>query len=198
MLCPVGYGAYAKVHESSDNRDMQGLYLYHDKHRSSICHVGIVYGKDQSFWKRYKDDSSKSKASATEFALAYPSSKPFNPEGGGWKGLFSDLTMHTSIIIEPNDEYDEDDCLTQTDGSGLFVWSETTLQKIESARIAGVTTSKEKQTVFALHMLQFTYELMMKRDDCVTSNPFRRFMGGAIALQKSRDVRQAGASTHHV
>lgn len=54
MLSPVAYGAYAKAHESSDNRDMQGLFLYYDRQRSSICHADVVYGCD-------KEDKSKSK-----------------------------------------------------------------------------------------------------------------------------------------
>ena len=206
MLPPVGFGSYAKVHESSDNRDMQGLFIYHDKQRSSICHADVVYGSDKSFSKRFKDNKSKSKGTATELAVAYPLRKPLNPEAGGWKGIFDDLSMHAVIAIEPNvddvddvdgvDGVDGDDCLTQTDGGGLFVWSAATLQKLDAVRIAGVTTLKEKQIVFALRMLQFTYELMMKRADCVPSqsHPFKPFIGRAVVLQNNRDAR-AGAPT---
>ena len=138
--------------------------------------------------------------------LAYVASRALGlgvsgPGGGGGaeddSRVFS-LSMHAVIAIEPNvddiDGEDGDDCLTQTNGGGLFVWSAAALQKLDAARIAGVMTLKEKQIVFALRMLQFTYELMMKRADCVPSHPFKPFMGRAVVLQQSRDAR-AGAPT---
>jgi hypothetical protein len=168
---------------------MEGLALYYDMQKSAFCYAVTVFGSDKdgvckSFRKQYSSDESNSKQPLTDFSSAYPKSKPVNPELGGWKGTFGNLTM-LEVIAFDRSCLEKDNCITRRRG-GLIDWSDTTIEKLDKSKPAGAKTMEEKQITLFLNMLQLTYELMMAPSACIRTTPFRSFMGASISLQKNK------------
>ena len=182
MLCPQSTNSlFPKILGDNDLEAMRGLALYYNLDQASFCQaMGVGTGK--TFISQYKLDRNASKTSATRFAAAFfPESIPSNPEKGGWNGLFGDLTLHLGIGIDTT----TNDCLTRTDGSGIFVWDERTLKKLEDMNMSGASL-KDKQTLFIVHMMKLTYELMMDERYSMRGIAFQLFIGKAIGLRKDK------------
>lgn len=89
------------------------------------------------------------------------------------------VTLHLGIGIDTT----TNDCLTRTDGSGIFIWDERTLKKLEDMNMSGASL-KDKQTLFIVHMMKLTYELMMDERYRMRGIAFQPFIGKAIGLRK--------------
>jgi hypothetical protein len=168
---------------NAPNEHLHGILLYADTTRSSICHSIAVHGDQNNFSNQYKQDEKDSKKPSTAFSRVYPYSAPSNPTQGGWKARFNSLVPLVAIAFNPHAEHN---CISER-GNGLFQWSDATINKLQSCSVSGANSLKEKQTVFVLHMLQFTYELMMHQDACVPNRPFNLFMGRALNLHNGRN-----------
>jgi hypothetical protein len=187
LLQPPQIGYFQSIVKQGDRRNehLQGILLYADTTRFSLCHVVAVHG-DQSFSKQYKQHEKDAKKPSTEFSRAYPHSAPSNPTQGGWKAPFGSLVPLAAIAYNPHVEHD---CLSERGDGGLFRWSDATINKLESCSVTGANSLEEKQAVFVLHMLQFTYQLMMHQDTCVPIRPFNIFMGRALNLHNGRSKK---------
>ena len=144
----------------------------------------VVDGSNKLFHKQHTDDQVKSNDLSTELGRAYPLKKPHNSERGGWRGQFDDLMLYAAIIIDPNKGGDGKSI---THDGGLFAWGADTLNKLNDCRVAGADNLMAKQVHLALHMIEFTYVLMMSKNKCVACTPFMPFMGWALNLQSNRD-----------
>jgi hypothetical protein len=170
------------VLEDENLKDMTGVSLYYDPNRSAYCHVMCPSLTNKSFTKQYDADRRASKTPSTEFSCLYPATEPKHSAPGSWHGLFTDLSLLNGFSINPN----ATDCLTRTNGTGLFIWSERTIKKLEDTNMSGASL-QDKQIQFVLCMFKLIYELMMNKRDCVHSGPFKPFMSKVMGLRNGTD-----------
>ena len=81
---------------------------------------------------------------------------------GGVKGTYSDLEILVDIAIDPSGSID---CLTRSNG-GMFVWSERTINKMESATI------ENKRLKFVLSMFALFLNLMLDIEESLLQGTF--------------------------
>lgn len=64
---------------------------------------------------------------------------------------------------------------------------DATIAKLEGFSISGASTTTAKQLEYVLHMLEYTYLLMVHPNNyCIKSIPFKPFIGRSVTLQKNR------------
>lgn len=177
-------GLFLGVLEDENIRNMCGVSLYYDQHRSAFCHTVSTFGSGDSFAKQCKEDSRASKNPSTEFSRIYPDTEPKHSAPGSWNGLYTDLSLCLGLAIDPSSS---NDCLTRTNGTGLFIWSERTMKKLDEMKAKQGTTLQAKQIRFILAMLRLTYELMMSNMHCISSEPLKPFMKGITNLRGGND-----------
>ena len=124
---------------------MQGVAVVRDSQRGVYVDVAKASGTDETFEKVLLKMKAASKKfpGKSKLASSYPFKPPVTGMQGDVKGVFSDLEVLVSVVLDPSQD---NDGITRA-SNGMFCWSKGTLHRMESVNI------ENKQFKLVLSML---------------------------------------------
>ena len=180
------FGEFTRV--EGNLRDAEGCYLYYDKKNGKWVRSGKVAGSESSpkgMWQRNKEHSDEAKRGGTASALytSFPSkdsdraksAREMNIRPYPWSAYFEELIQFCGVWFKRGGSVDvhlmsnyEKDC-SQKGSKGLFVWSENTIDSLNSRR--GQTSLKDMQLHMVAYILELSYDLLLAPGNNVSTQP---------------------------
>jgi hypothetical protein len=151
--------------------NFEGCYLYYDAVSGIFVRSGKLNGENRSFLARHNEHwkAAKSKELALKFNKVYPSCTAAEPQSSTLQlGYFEDLQQYCGLGFSRSENIQP---LHQTDGSGIFIWSNEMLERIGAVNFAGAKDLKDKQLHMVGYLCELVYDLALAPCDNVSQSP---------------------------